>query len=132
MLTIGELARATGLATSALRYWEDLGLLTPTRVHGQRRYPDDAVLRVGSILLLRDAGYTLDEAKVVVTGGDWRELTRRKLAQLDEQLAKVTAAREAVAHGLACPHDDIRVCPTFVRGVNARLAGGSLADAHQH
>lgn len=132
MLTIGELAKATGVATSALRYWEDLGLLAPTREHGQRRYTDDAVTQVGYILLLRDAGYTLDEAKVVVTGGAWRELAKRKLDELDEQIAKIAAAREAVAHSLNCRHDDIRTCPNFSRGVTLRLAGATLAEAHQH
>jgi DNA-binding transcriptional MerR regulator len=132
MLTIGELAKTTHVATSALRYWEDLGLLAPTRVNGQRRYPDDAVMQVGHILLLRDAGYTLDEARIVMTGGAWRELAKRKLDELDEQIAKAEVARKAVAHSLACRHEDIRACPTFVRGVKARLAGASLAEAHGH
>lgn len=132
MLTIGELARATGVATSALRYWEDLGLLAPARVHGQRRYDEAARARVGAILLLRDANFTLDEAKVFLTGGDWRELTKRKLDQLDEQIAKAEVARRAVAHALACPHEDIRGCPNFRGGVDARLSGASLAQAHGH
>jgi DNA-binding transcriptional MerR regulator len=132
MLTIGELAKATGVATSALRYWESLGLLAPTRVHGQRRYDDEAVTVVGGILLLRDAGYTLDEAKVVLSGESWRELAKRKLDELDEQIAKIQAARRAVAHSLGCPHDDLRSCPVFLGGVTARLGGASLADAHPH
>jgi DNA-binding transcriptional MerR regulator len=132
MLTIGELAKTTNVATSALRYWEDLGLLAPTRVNGQRRYSDDAVMQVGHILLLRDAGYTLDEAKTVMTGGAWRDLAKRKLEELDEQIAKAEAARLAVAHSLACRHEDIRTCPKFISGVKARLAGASLAEAHGH
>src|SRR2546430_13539854 len=63
-LTIGGLARATGVATSALRYWEELGLLpAPARVSGQRRYPASAVELVGLILVLRDIGFTLRELK---------------------------------------------------------------------
>ncbi len=47
-LTIGELAKRTGVATSALRYYEELGLLpAPGRVSGQRRYPESAVGLVG-------------------------------------------------------------------------------------
>ncbi|HEY2791353.1 MAG TPA: MerR family DNA-binding transcriptional regulator, partial [Micromonosporaceae bacterium] len=54
MLTIGELAKATGVATSALRYWEELELLpAPERSAGQRRYPESALRQVGVILLLR-------------------------------------------------------------------------------
>jgi MerR family regulatory protein len=60
LLTIGELARRAGVATSALRYYEELGLLpAPTRVSGQRRYPESAVGLVGIILLLREVGFSL-------------------------------------------------------------------------
>jgi DNA-binding transcriptional MerR regulator len=62
LLTIGELARRAGVATSALRDWEELGLLPPpARISGQRRYPESAVGLVGLILLLRDVGLTLAE-----------------------------------------------------------------------
>jgi DNA-binding transcriptional MerR regulator len=63
-LTIGELAKRTGVATSALRYYEELGLIpAPVRVSGQRRYPNSAVGLVGMILLLRDVGFSLRESK---------------------------------------------------------------------
>src|SRR5262245_52656933 len=58
LLTIGELARRAGVATSALRYYEELGLLPrPARIAGQRRYPESAAWLVGVILLLRDVGF---------------------------------------------------------------------------
>jgi DNA-binding transcriptional MerR regulator len=64
LLTIGELARRAGVATSALRYYEELGLLpAPTRVSGQRRYPESAVGLVGIILLLRKVGPSLAEER---------------------------------------------------------------------
>src|SRR5262249_58158229 len=60
LLTIGELARRTGVTASALRYYEALGLLPPpARISGQRRYPASAARVVGTILLYRDAGFTL-------------------------------------------------------------------------
>src|SRR4029453_8375252 len=53
LLTIGELARRVGVASSALRYWEDVGLLpAPKRISGQRRYPESAVALGGPTLLL--------------------------------------------------------------------------------
>jgi DNA-binding transcriptional MerR regulator len=62
VLPIGELARRAGVAPSALRYWEDLGLLpAPARSSGQRRYPESAVALVGVLLLLRDVGFSLAE-----------------------------------------------------------------------
>ncbi|GAA0428799.1 hypothetical protein Acor_70950 [Acrocarpospora corrugata] len=136
-LTIGELARATGVATSALRYWEDLGLIpTPARASGQRRYPASAVGLVGQILLLRDVGYSLREVKALVTSHSdpdtWRELAKRKLADLDERIAQAQAASTALAHALACPHEDIRTCPNFADIIAARLAGSPLHEAHPH
>jgi MerR family redox-sensitive transcriptional activator SoxR len=138
-MAIGELASATGVATSALRYWEELGLLpAPARVSGQRRYPASSVELVGLILLLREAGFTLSELKTLVAARPddletWRELYRRKLAELDERMARIQAARTALAHGLACPHEDGMLhCPNFGRAVAARLAGLPLHETHPH
>jgi DNA-binding transcriptional MerR regulator len=135
-LTIGDLANRTGVATSALRYWEQLGLVpAPTRVSGQRRYPPSALGLVGEILLLRDVGFTLHDIRVLVasrssTGSDWRELHRRKLTELDQRIAQAQAARTAIAHAMACPHEDLHDCPKFAGMVAARLSGASLAEAH--
>ena len=137
-LTIGELARRAGVAPSALRYWEGLGLLpAPARRSGQRRYPESAVALVGIILLLRDVGFSLAEQKALMSSrgvalDEWRRLARRKLAELDERIAQARAAREAIDHALRCPHEDVRQCPTFRGLVAARLAGRPLRDAHTH
>ncbi len=105
-LTIGELAKRTGVATSALRYYEELGLLpAPGRVSGQRRYPESAVGLVGVILLLGDVGFSL-------------------------RIAKAQTAKEVITHGLACPHDDFTTCPNGASIVAARLAGQPLEEAH--
>jgi DNA-binding transcriptional MerR regulator len=125
LLTIGELARRAGVSTSALRYYEEVGLLpAPTRVSGQRRYPESAATVVAAIRLHSDAGFTLAEQKALLAsadaGPDWRELAQRKLAELDEQIARAQAARAAVSHGLRCPRRDAArrpdfqaVCPDF-------------------
>ncbi|HXP58617.1 MAG TPA: MerR family DNA-binding transcriptional regulator [Streptosporangiaceae bacterium] len=137
LLTIGELARHAGVSPSALRYYEEVGLLpAPVRVSGQRRYPESAARLVGAILLYRDAGFTLAEQKALMASGasgsgEWGRLARRKLAELDEQIARAQAAREAIEHGLRCPHEDITQCPKFTAGVTARLAGQPLSRSHQ-
>jgi DNA-binding transcriptional MerR regulator len=137
-LTIGELAHRTGVATSALRYWEELGLLPPpARVSGQRRYPPSAMGLVGLILLMRDVGFTLREVKALIsyrtaTDDGWRELHERKLAELDQRIARAQIARTAIAHALACPHESIFDCPTFEGVIAARLAGSPLEEAHRH
>jgi DNA-binding transcriptional MerR regulator len=138
LLTIGELARRTGVATSALRYWEEFGLLpAPVRVSGHRRYPESAAALVGVVLLLSDAGFSLAEQKALLAAGgpgreEWRRLARRKQAELDEQIAKAQAARDAIEDGLRCPHEDVWQCPNFAGLVTARLEGRSLKAAHPH
>lgn len=138
LLTIGELACRAGVATSAVRYWEELGLLpAPARISGQRRYPASDAGRIGVILLLRDAGFTLAEQKEFMAShaaapGDWQRLARRKLAELDEQIAKARTARDAIGHALRCPHQDILECPNFASLVAARLAGQPLRETHPH
>jgi DNA-binding transcriptional MerR regulator len=138
LLTIGELARRTRLAPSALRYYEELGLLAPARrVSGQRRYPPSAVETVGVILFLRDVGFSLAETRTLMASraespAAWRELVRRKVAELDEQIAKAGAARVALDHALRCRQQDVLECPNFWDVVAARLAGRSLAEAHAH
>lgn len=132
-VTIGELARRTGVATSALRYWEELGLLpAPARVSGHRRYPPSTARQVGMILLLRDVGFTLREIKTFMGpgGAGRRELHERKLAELDRRIAQARTARTAIAHGLACPYEDIEDCPTHAAVVEARLSGIPLDEAH--
>lgn len=138
-LTIGELASRTGIASSALRYWEERGLLpAPARVSGQRRYEPSVVGLVGVILTLRDLGFTLRELKTLVASHSlvvdgWQEPARRKLTELDQRIAQAQAARTAIAHALACPHqDDIHECPNFARAITERLAGSSLEEAHPH
>ena len=91
VLTIGELASATGVATTALRYYDDLGLVRPSaRSSGQRRYADEAVRQVGVILLLRDLGFTLAEIARLLTDPPRRRATWEALA-------------EAVAAASQCP-----------------------------
>jgi len=133
-LTIGQLARRTGAAPSALRYYEEIGLLAPTvRVSGQRRYGPGAVGVVGTVLFLADVGFTLAEIGQLMEARStsprtWRDLARRKLAELDERIAEAQAARVAVEHAIACPHDDIITCPNFQDVVRRRLDGEPLQE----
>jgi DNA-binding transcriptional MerR regulator len=82
LLTISEQAGRAGVPTSALHYWEELGLLpTAARISGQRRYPESAVGFVGIILLLRDVGFSLAEQKAFMAAragalDGWQRLAR--------------------------------------------------------
>lgn len=127
LLTIGELAEQLGIATSALRYYEELGLLEPAeRRAGRRHYRRSAVETVGSILFLRDVGFTLTEiGQLRSSSADRparRALLASKLEELDRKALEISVAREALNHGLDCPAPDILTCPNFIAGVHERLA----------
>jgi MerR family redox-sensitive transcriptional activator SoxR len=89
------------------------------------------------ILSLRDVGFSLAETRTLMTSraespAAWRELVRRKVAELDEQIQKAGAARVALDHALRCREQDLLECPNFWDVVGARLAGKSIAEAHAH
>jgi DNA-binding transcriptional MerR regulator len=138
LLTIGELARRTGVATSALRYYDELGLVRPTqRVSGQRRYADDAATAVGVVGLLRDVGFTLAETKRLLPSRRrspvaWRALAERKSEELRHRIIREEAACRAIEHSLACPQDDLLDCPNFGATLDGVLSGAALPEAHLH
>ena len=135
-LTIGELARRTGVTTSALRYYDELGLVRPTRrVSGHRRYAADAVAAVCVVRFLQQVGFTLAETKRFIASRNrspvaWRALAVRKSAELQHRIARDEAARQAIEHSLVCPEDDLLDCSNFWAALNGVLAGVELADAH--
>jgi DNA-binding transcriptional MerR regulator len=136
LLSIGELAERTGVATTALRYYDDLGLVRPAgRESGQRRYDERAVIDVGVLLFLRDVGFSLAEiAEVVGTAeahtSSWKALLERKLVELDAQEHKLGVARTALEHARRCPAGHPARCPRFWSIIEARVAGTSLEESH--
>ncbi|MEU7530923.1 MerR family transcriptional regulator [Saccharothrix sp. NPDC042600] len=116
MLSIGELSERTGVPTSALRYYDEVGLVRPTaRVGGRRRYAASAVRDVSLILFLRDIGFSLTEIGRFLTGGQQgrRELIDDKLAELAERQRRIDVARAALEHGRRCPAVDPVRCSRF-------------------
>jgi MerR family transcriptional regulator, copper efflux regulator len=139
LLTIGELAQRTGVARSALRYYEELDILQPNdRRSGQRRYDEAAVALVGAILLLREVGFSLNQIRQIMRPGSasgsaaWRDVAARKLKDLDDRIEQAEAARSALQHALAHHHDDVLDCPRFWDAVTNRLQGISLQASHPH
>ena len=86
-LLIGELAQRAGLATSAIRYYESIGLLPePYRVSGQRRYGVETLKRLEFIAAAQQAGFTLREIAELSDGFDVRSLAERKMAEVEAEL----------------------------------------------
>jgi DNA-binding transcriptional MerR regulator len=124
---IGELARRTGVATSALRYYERIGLLSPAeRARGRRHYTESSAERVAVIRLCQNAGFTLAEIGRLLAAGSWGRrgwgnLADRKIAELDARIADAQRAKELIEHALACPHRDLLSCPRFRSALEAQL-----------
>jgi MerR family redox-sensitive transcriptional activator SoxR len=110
-LSIGEIARRTGLRTSALRYYEEAEILPAvTRINGRRRYDLNMIRRIEILRFAQQAGFTLQEIKTLLHGGDrdatlsarWRALARAKLEEVDALVAKAARMRRGVEIGLQC------------------------------
>jgi MerR family transcriptional regulator, redox-sensitive transcriptional activator SoxR len=101
-LTIGEVARRAGVATSSIRYYERIGLLpNPERVHGQRRYGTDVLGKLGFIGVAQSAGFKLAEIRELIDGVDsnsgmgeqMRSLSSRKLDEVEALLERTRAMK---------------------------------------
>jgi MerR family redox-sensitive transcriptional activator SoxR len=130
LVPIGELARRSGVATSALRYYELIGLLSPAGRAGQQRlYEESSAERLALIRLYQDAGFTLAEIGQLLAASSrgrrgWAQLAELKIAELDNRIAEAQRARNLVKHALACSHSDLLACPNFRTEVGARLDRG--------
>jgi len=101
-LSISEVAKQFGLRPSAIRYYEQIGVLPPAhRVSGQRRYDPTVLYRLAIIQRARQLGFTLTEIRQLFFGfrdstrasERWRTLSQRKLAELDQLMEGIKAVR---------------------------------------
>ncbi len=121
-LTIGEVARRAGVATSSIRYYERIGLLPEAdRLHGQRRYRTDVLGRLGFIEVAQGAGFKLAEIKELIDGVDsanglgapMRELSTRKLDEVEALLQRTLAMKGWLEVAQACGCADPAECALF-------------------
>ena len=125
-LTIGAVAQRVGIATSVIRYYETIGLLPPpSRLNGRRRYDVSTVQRLRVIARAQQAGFTLSEIRELFFGFEtgtppsvrWEALARRKLAELDAQLARIHSMQQLLRDGLACGCLTIKQCTVWLSGL---------------
>ena len=110
-LTIGDVARQAGIRPSAIRYYEEIGLLpAPERVGGQRRYDTRVLTHLAVVRMAQEAGFTIDEVRQLVAGFPeetpaaerWRDLARRKLPEVDARIAHLQMVRAVLEESLRC------------------------------
>jgi MerR family transcriptional regulator, redox-sensitive transcriptional activator SoxR len=111
-LTIGELAARSGLATSALRYYEDLGLIGAERTAGgQRRYSRTTLRRVAFIRAAQRVGLSLEEARTALAelpadrtpnATEWAVVARSWQRRIDAQIADLERLRDRLTGCIGC------------------------------
>jgi DNA-binding transcriptional MerR regulator len=114
LLSISEVGEATGLQSSALRYYEKVGLIRSAgRAGGRRQYHPSVLQRLAAIALLQEAGFTIAEVRRLLgaTGQErWRSMAEQKLREIDAHAARVAAARELLLSALRCDCSGIDTC----------------------
>lgn len=117
LLTIGQLARRTNRRASAIRYYEEVGLLAaPERVSGQRRYPEDAVRTLAVIDTAQRAGLTLSEIKPLLEGSsveDLRRIAERRIPEIDALLERANVVRGWLEAAARCECPSLDDCCLF-------------------
>ena len=131
-LTIGEVARRAGVATSSIRYYERIGLLPkPERSGGQRRYEADVLGKLGFIGVAQSAGFKLREIKELIDGVDdlgasMRSLSSQKLGEVEALLERTRAMKGWLEVAQECGCATPAECALFPAPGEER-AGGDLA-----
>lgn len=140
-LTIGELSARSGVAPSALRFYEEQGLISAHRTDGnQRRYDRATLRRVALVQAGRAAGIPLQEIGAALhdlpagrtpTKRDWERLSRRWRADVDARIEQLTSLRERLTSCIGCGCLSLKACALFnaddrasARGPGARYLLG--------
>ncbi len=133
LLTIGEVARRSGVQASALRFYEQRGLIVSERAgSGHRRYPRHVLRRVAFIVFAQRVGLTLDEighelARLppdrVPKGRDWARLSAAWTARVDARIAELQRLRAGLTECIGCGCLSLGRCELANPGDRARGLG---------
>jgi MerR family transcriptional regulator, redox-sensitive transcriptional activator SoxR len=112
LLTIGEVSRRSGVAASALRFYEERGLISSERAgSGHRRYPRPVLRRIAFIVFAQRVGLTLDEigaelarlpADHAPTRRDWSRLSSKWRARIDDRIAELERLKAGLTECIGC------------------------------
>ena len=135
LLTVGEVAERCGIATSAVRYYDDRGLISSTRTSGgQRRFNRDTIRRIAFISAAQAVGRSLDEVADALatlpeqrtpTHADWNRVATSWRPRLDEQIDRLIALRDQLDACIGCGCLSLERCAMYnPTDVAARLGSG--------
>ena len=133
LLPIGELARRTGLAVSAIRFYEARGLVAAVRTGGnQRRFPRSDIRRLSFAMIAQRLGLTLAEIEAELatlpvgrppTRADWRAISQRIRGALDARIAMLERTRERLDGCIGCGCLSLDRCALYNPNDRAGRAG---------
>jgi MerR family redox-sensitive transcriptional activator SoxR len=126
LLSIGEVAAASGLRPSALRYYEEEGLVrSEARVGGRRHYDPSVLRRLDVIALFQQVGFTVAEIAELIgqeqVQDGWRTLAEAKLAEVETHIEKAKATRRLLQAVLECGCGDPTNCDMVAEAGQRRL-----------
>ena len=133
LLNIGDVARRSGVAASALRFYEERGLIRSERKGaGQRRFPRSVLRRVAFIVFAQRIGLTLEEIGVELaklpphrapTGKDWSRLSKTWTSQIDERIHELELLRAGLTQCIGCGCLSLERCQLSNPGDRAARQG---------
>lgn len=118
-MLIGEVAQKTGIATSAIRYYEEIGLLpNPTRINGRRRYDSDVIQHLTIIRAAQNASWSLAEIKELFLGFPdhaslserWKAQAPRKIIELESIIGQTQKTKQLLESTLDCTCTNLEGC----------------------
>jgi MerR family redox-sensitive transcriptional activator SoxR len=118
-IKIGELAKHSGISTSAIRFYESVGLLpAPVRESGWRRYDGSDLERLHVIQAARAVGFSIAEIRLLLDGFPkktnpstrWKKLAKQKLPEIDQIIQRTLALKFLIEAGMDCNCEDVALC----------------------
>lgn len=128
-MSIGEVGRRAEIATSAIRYYEREGLLPrPLRISGQRRFDKSILGRLEMIKIARDAGFTIAETRIFLTGFPngtkpsvrWQSMAERKLQEIESAIQKSRRMKTLLKSSFRCGCPEIADCERAIAAKRCR------------
>jgi MerR family redox-sensitive transcriptional activator SoxR len=133
LLSIGQLAARTGLAVSAIRFYEAKGLVRPIRnAGGQRRFPRSDIRRLSFVAIAQMLGLSLQDIEAQLrrlpqertpTRKDWQEISRAVRTTIDARIAALTRMRDRLDGCIGCGCLSLRKCALYNRDDRAGRLG---------
>ncbi len=133
LLTIGDLSERTGLSVSAIRFYEEKGLVHPSRnAGGQRRFLRADIRRLSFVLVAQEFGFSIAEIAAQLqrlpegrapTKADWTRISRDFRSHLDQKIERMTALRNKLDGCIGCGCLSMKTCQLYNAGDAAASKG---------